>query len=244
MKKIIYVVFALLLPLPVAAQTNSEVSESYQKFARLLLYIDGHYVDSAGINKLTEKAIVSALQNLDPHSTYLNADEFKASNEPLEGNFEGVGIEFNILNDTLTVVSPISGGPSQAVGIRAGDRIIAVDNENIAGIGLQNARVLKLLRGAKGTKVMLTVTRKGAPQPLQFTVVRDKIPIHSVEAAYEVQPGMAYIRLGRFSLTTVDEMKAALKKKFKKAPASMILDLRGNSGGRRQRTGCITRWTF
>jgi carboxyl-terminal processing protease len=231
MKKIIYLSFALLLSLPVAAQTNPEVSESYQKFARLLLYIDGHYVDSAGVNKLTEKAIISTLRNLDPHSTYLNADEFKASNEPLEGNFEGVGIEFNILNDTLTVVSPISGGPSQAVGVRAGDRIIAVDNENIAGIGLQNARVLKLLRGAKGTKVALTIVRKGAPQPLHFTVVRDKIPIHSVDAAYEVQPGMAYIRLGRFSLTTMDEMKDALKKKFKKAPTSMILDLRDNSGG-------------
>ncbi|MDR3132847.1 MAG: PDZ domain-containing protein [Prevotellaceae bacterium] len=230
MKKIIYLAFASLLSLTAAAQPHHEVTESYQKFAQLLLYINSHYVDSAGIGKLTEKAIIATLQNLDPHSTYLNADEFKTSNEPLEGNFEGVGIEFNILNDTLTVVSPISGGPSQAVGIRAADRIVTVDNENIAGVGLTNAQVLKYLRGPKGTKVSLTIARKGVPQPLSFTVVRDKIPIHSVDAAYEVQPGMAYIRLGRFSLTTLDEMKEAMKK-FKKTPASMILDLRNNSGG-------------
>ena len=231
MKKITCLAFVLLFSLPVAAQINPEVTLNYQKFAQLLLYIDGHYMDSASIGKLTEKAIINTLQNLDPHSTYLTADEVKSSNETLHGNFEGVGIEFNILNDTLTVVSPISGGPSQAVGIRAADRIIAVGDENIAGIGLTNAQVLKFLRGPKGTKVLLTVVRKSAPQPLRFTVVRDKIPIHSVEAAYEVQPGMAYIRLGRFSLTTLDEINEALKKKFKKAPASMILDLRNNSGG-------------
>ena len=231
MKKITCLAFLLLFSLPLAAQTNPEISRNYQKFAQLLLYIDSHYMDSASISKLTEKAVINTLQNLDPHSTYLTADEVKSSNESLHGNFEGVGIEFNILNDTLTVVSPISGGPSQAVGIRAADRIIAVDNENIAGVGLTNAQVLKFLRGPKGTKVLLTVVRKGAPQPLRFTVVRDKIPIHSVEAAYEVQPGMAYIRLGRFSMTTLEEINEALKKKFKKAPTSMILDLRSNSGG-------------
>ncbi|MDR2802172.1 MAG: PDZ domain-containing protein [Prevotellaceae bacterium] len=231
MKRIIYLAVTLLFSLPVAAQTNSEVTENYTRFAQLLQYIDNRYVDSAAIGKLTEKAIINTLKNLDPHSTYLTADEVKASNESLEGNFEGVGIEFNILDDTLTVVSPISGGPSQAVGIRAADRIIAVDKENIAGVGLTNARVLKLLRGPKGTRVSLSIVRKGAPQPLQFTVVRDRIPIHSVDAAYEVQPGMAYIRLGRFALTTLDEIKDALKKKFKKTPASLILDLRGNSGG-------------
>ncbi len=216
----------------IGASDNSQnsVTNSYHKFGRLLTLINAYYVDSTNINKLTEKAIISTLKNLDPHSTYLSADDVKAANEPLEGNFEGIGVEFNILDDTLTVVNPIAGGPSEAVGIRAADRILKVDEMNIAGVGLKNDQVYKLLRGPKGTKVVLTIMRKGTPGPLRFVVERDKIPIHSLDAAYEAAPGIVYLRLGRFSLTSLDEMQEAMNK-FKQAPTAMILDLRGNSGG-------------
>jgi len=232
MKK--YTCLTLLLSLLVlttqAQHISPDVQTAYTKYARLLMYISSYYVDTTNIAKLTDKAIINTLQNLDPHSTYLTADEVKAANEPLEGNFEGIGVEFSILNDTLTVAAPIVGGPSESVGIRAGDRIVKVDDKHIAGIGLTNDQVFKLLRGPKGTKVLLTILRKNISDSLVFTVVRDKIPIHSLEAAYEAQPGLAYIRLGRFSLTSLNEIKTALAK-FKTTPTAMILDLRGNSGG-------------
>jgi carboxyl-terminal processing protease len=230
MKKIFYLIIASLMVVPAIAQTDKVVYDGYNKLARLLTYIHSYYVDTTDIPKLTEKAIVHMLQQLDPHSTYLSANDVKAASEGLEGNFEGIGIEFAILNDTLTVATPIAGGPSETVGIRAGDRIVAVDSLPIAGIGLKNERVLKLLRGAKGTVVVLTIVRKNEKEPLVFTVVRDKIPMHSVDAVYEVQPGLVYIRLGRFSMTSLSELEEGLKK-IKRTPASVILDLRGNSGG-------------
>jgi carboxyl-terminal processing protease len=187
-------------------------------------------VDTAHIHKLVEKAIVNTLRNLDPHSVYLSADDVKAANEPLEGNFEGIGVEFNILFDTLTVVSPIAGGPSEMVGIKAGDRIVSVDGKNIAGTGLKTNDVYKMLRGPKGTVVNLAIVRRGGAEVLQFQVIRDKIPIFSLDAAYEVKPGLVYLRLNRFSMTSIQEIKDALSK-FKKKPSKMILDLRDNSGG-------------
>ncbi|MDR2362052.1 MAG: S41 family peptidase [Prevotellaceae bacterium] len=233
MKKTLIALIALLVAAPLAAQPgkeNRELYESYNKLGQMLVYIDSYYVDTVNLPRLAEKAITHMLHNLDPHSSYLSAADVKAANEQLEGNFEGVGIEFNILNDTLTVAVPLAGGPSEAVGILSGDRIIAVDSLHIAGIGLKNERVLKLLRGAKGTSVVLTILRKGYPHPLRFTVVRDKIPIYSLDALYEVQPGLTYIRLGRFAATSIDEITQALKK-LKRTPQSIILDLRGNSGG-------------
>ncbi|MDR1680669.1 MAG: PDZ domain-containing protein [Prevotellaceae bacterium] len=233
MKLFLIALIAMLTAATAASQPkkeNRELYENYNKIGQTLVYIDSYYVDTSNIPRLTEKAIVHMLRQLDPHSSYLSAADVKASNEQLEGNFEGIGIEFTILDDTLTVAVPLAGGPSEAVGIMAGDRIIAVDSLPIAGIGLKNERVLKLLRGAKGTSVALTIVRKGNPTPLHFTVIRDKIPVHSLDALYEVQPGMVYIRLGRFSVTSVDEIKDALKK-IKRPPQSVILDLRGNSGG-------------
>jgi len=230
MKKIVCFLVASIITLSVCAQIDRDVYDNSNKYARLLMYINSYYVDTANVSKLTEKAIIATLQNLDPHSTYISADEVKAANEPLEGNFEGIGVEFSILNDTLMIVSPISGGPSESVGIRSGDRIIAVDNEKIAGIGITNERIFKLLRGNKGTKVALTIVRKGVSKPMDFTVVRDKIPIFSVEAAYEVEPGLAYIRLGRFAINSLAEMEEAMAK-FSNPVTSMILDLRTNTGG-------------
>ncbi len=220
----------LLCAVQLPAQNLSALQEGYSKYGRLLYYINNNYVDTANIRKIVDKAIISTLQGLDPHSTYLTAEELKAANEPLEGSFDGIGVEFNILNDTLTVVSALSGGPSERVGIMAGDRILKVNGENIAGVGLKNDRVMKLLRGPKGTKVDLEIARKNVKELLQFVVVRNKIPIFSVDAVYEVKPGMVYVRLNKFAVTTMEEIRTGLSK-IKTKPTSMILDLRGNSGG-------------
>lgn len=213
-----------------AQQGGGDINESYYKFARLLGYINLQYVDTVNIPKLTEKAVIEVLKNLDPHSTYISKEDFKAANEQLEGNFEGVGVEFSILKDTLVVVSPISGGPSEKVGIMAGDRILAVDDKVIAGVGIKNEDIFKLLRGAKGTQVNLTVQRKNVKEPLLFVVTRDKIPIYSVDAAYEVRPGVGYIKLSRFASTSMKEIRDSFDK-FSTTPEALILDLRGNSGG-------------
>ncbi|MDR3235312.1 MAG: S41 family peptidase [Prevotellaceae bacterium] len=212
------------------AQMSKQEQDEYVKYGQLLYYISNSYVDSADMHKLVEKAIVATLQNLDPHSTYLSADEVEMSNEPLQGSFMGIGVEFNILSDTLIVVSPIAGGPSEMVGIKAGDRIVAVDGQNIAGVGIKNNDVYKHLRGQKGSVVHLDVMRNGVAGTLQFKVTRDKIPLHSLDAAYEVSPGLVYLRLSRFSMTSVQEIEAAMAT-FKRQPDNLILDLRSNSGG-------------
>ena len=213
-----------------AQQGGGDINESYYKFARLLGYVNMQYVDTVNIPKLAEKAIVEVLKNLDPHSTYISKEDFKSANEQLEGNFEGVGVEFSILNDTLVIVSPVSGGPSEKVGIMAGDRILAVDNKTIAGVSIKNEDIFKLLRGAKGTQVNLTIQRKGVKELLTFVVTRDKIPIYSVDAAYEVRPGVGYIKLSRFASTSMREITENFEK-FSTTPEALILDLRGNSGG-------------
>ena len=206
--------------------------ENMQKLQMTWQLINAFYVDTVNDEKLTENAIVAMLKTLDPHSVYISADEVKAMNEPLDGSFEGIGIEFNILNDTLMVVNPIAGGPSEKVGIMAGDRIITVDGENIAGVGLKNSDVFKLLRGAKGTTVSLGIKRKGEKELLTFLVERDKIPIFSVDAAYMAAPETGYIRISRFAMTTDDEFKEAVEKiKTEGKFRNLILDLRGNGGG-------------
>ncbi len=232
MKKFIFSCFAFFCIFShLSAQSNFKVlQEEYAKFGRLLYYIDNQYVDTTNLHKLVEKMIVNTLHKLDPHSVYISAEDVEATNEPLQGSFDGIGVEFNILNDTLTVVNAISGGPSELVGIRAGDRILAVDKENIAGIGLKNDRVFKLLRGPKGTKVTLNIQRKNVKEILNFVVTRNKIPIHSVDALYEIKPGVVFIRLNKFAVTSVDEIRSGLAQ-LKNKPTAMILDLRSNSGG-------------
>ncbi len=231
MRQLILTICITFLYLSGFAQTpGSDVTKSYYKLVRLFGYIDQQYVDTVNLPMLTDKAIIEVLKNLDPHSTYLSKDDFKSANEALEGNFEGVGVEFNILNDTLIIVSPVSGGPSERVGIQSGDRILSVDEKNIAGIGLKNEDVYKLLRGTRGTKVKLGIERKGEKELLMFEVTRDKIPIYSVDASYEVRPGLGYIKLSRFAITSMKEIQEAFGK-FKTPLESLILDLRGNSGG-------------
>jgi len=209
-----------------------DVQDNTMKFGRLLRLIDSYYVDSTKINDLTEKAIVEVLRNLDPHSVYISKAEVEKMNEPLQGNFEGVGISFNVFRDTLMVVTTIPGGPSEKVGLRAGDRIVQVDAKKIAAIGLKNTDVYDLLRGKKGTKVDMKIKRKGEPNLLDFTVIRDKIPINSLDASYMLDENTGYIKLNKFSATTTSEFFDAIKAlKTSSKLNSLVLDLRGNGGG-------------
>jgi carboxyl-terminal processing protease len=209
-----------------------DVQNSTAKFSRLLRLVDSYYVDSTNVDDLTEKAIVEVLRGLDPHSVYISKAEVEKMNEPLQGNFEGVGISFNVFHDTLMVVGTIPGGPSEKVGIRSGDRIVSVDAKNIAGIGLKNTDVYDYLRGKKGTKVDLQVRRKGEANLLDFTVIRDKIPINSLDASYMLNENTGYIKLNKFSATTSTEFFDAIKAlKATSKINSLVLDLRGNGGG-------------
>lgn len=189
------------------------------------------YVDSVNQKKLVEDAIKGMLDKLDPHSSYSNPEETKKMNEPLEGNFEGIGVQFNILTDTLVVVQTIKKGPSEKVGILNGDRIISVDGRAIAGVKMSQDSIVKLLRGPKGTKVRLGVVRRGAAGVLYFVVTRDKIPMNTVEATYMIAPGVGYIRFDRFGATTGDEVEKALQTLKKQGMKDLILDLQSNGGG-------------
>lgn len=205
--------------------------KNMQKVQMAWQLINTFYVDSVNQDTMGEEAVIGMLKSLDPHSTYISAKEVEAMNEPLVGSFDGVGIEFNIHNDTLLVITPIAGGPSEKVGIKAGDRIISINDTIVAGIGLKNSDVMKKLRGPKGTTVNMKVLRRGDNELLQFTVIRDKIPIFSVDAAYMATPSIGYIKINRFAATTTDEFISALKKLIASKAESLILDLRGNGGG-------------
>ncbi|MCL1973733.1 MAG: S41 family peptidase, partial [Bacteroidetes bacterium] len=196
-----------------------------------LSFIQNMYLDTVDVSKLTDRVIMRTVAELDPHSAFIPAKEVQAVNEELEGSFEGIGVEFSIIMDTLVVVAPVAGGPSEAVGIFAADRIVAVNETSIAGIGLTNQGVYSHLRGPKGTKVSLTVVRKGVSEPLRFVVTRDKIPMNSIDAAYEALPDIAYLRINRFAFTTMTEFIDAISSKFTRKPKGVILDLRGNPGG-------------
>ncbi len=201
------------------------------KFAMLLNYVENLYVDSVNSAELTEKAIIALLEQLDPHSSYFTAEEMQESNEPLQGSFSGIGITFNILKDTIYVLEPISGGPSEKLGIRAGDKIIEVNGETVAGIGIKNTGVASRLKGPKGTKVKVGIQRKGVQGLIPYEITRDNIPIYSVDAAYMVSPGVGYIKIARFAKTTMEELKKALVDLKAKGMESLVLDLQGNGGG-------------
>ncbi|MFO7657669.1 MAG: S41 family peptidase [Bacteroidales bacterium] len=230
MKKIIYIFCYILfvINLPVYPQTYFEQTV---KFGQVLDWINSYYVDTVNEAELVEDAIIHLLRNLDPHSSYLSKEEVKEMNEPLQGSFEGIGVSFNILNDTIFIISPISGGPSEKVGIQAGDRIVKVDGKNVAGTGITNNDVFALLRGKKGTKVVVSIMRRNVIELLDFTIIRDKIPIYSVDAAYKVKNNIGYIKLNRFSMTTMDEFRTALDKLKSEGMEKLILDLTGNGGG-------------
>ena len=189
------------------------------------------YVDSVNEDKLVEDGIRGMLEKLDPHSSYLTAKEVKAANEPLQGNFEGIGVQFNMAEDTLLVIQPVTNGPSEKVGIIAGDRIVKVNDTIIAGVKMPKEEIMKRLRGPKGTKVVLAIVRRGIQDTLTFNVVRDKIPIHTIDAAYMVRPKVGYIRIGSFGAATHDEFVESMKKLTNEGMESLILDLQENGGG-------------
>jgi carboxyl-terminal processing protease len=201
------------------------------KFATLLNYIQQAYVDSVNGEELTEKAIVSMLEQLDPHSTYLSKKELQEANEPLQGSFDGVGIQFNILNDTILVVEPIQGGPSEKLGIRSGDKIIEIEGKSVAGIGIKNSDVMSKLRGPKGTKVNVGILRKGATELSYYAITRDKIPIYSIDASYMAAEGVGYIKVSRFAKTTTEELRKGILKLKSQGMRDLVLDLQGNGGG-------------
>jgi len=201
------------------------------KLNALLYHIDRQYVDDVDKKKLVDAAVVRILEELDPHSTYIPKEELEEVNEPLKGNFEGVGIQFNIIRDTIYVVDAISGGPSERLGIRAGDRIITIDGETVAGVSFKNSDVMKRLRGKKGSKVNVGIQRKGETDLLDFSITRDKIPIYSVEASYMASPTVGYIKVSRFSATTMKEFREKLDELKKAGMQDLILDLQGNGGG-------------
>lgn len=206
-------------------------NEQLHKFGRVINLISTLYVDSVSEAKLVESAIVEMLKDLDPHSVYISADEVARMNEPLEGSFEGIGIQFRITDDTLIISGIISGGPSEKVGLNAGDRMISVDGKIIAGVGLKNDEVVKLLRGNKGTIVNVEVRRPGMAQKLDFSITRDKIPIFSVDAGYISKEGIGYVKVNKYSKTTMDELNEVFNS-FQKAKVNkIILDLSDNTGG-------------
>lgn len=210
---------------------SSDFEEQGQKFNTLLYYMDQLYVEDTDMESLVETAIVNMLEEMDPHSVYIPAEELQAADEPLNGNFEGVGIQFNIFRDTIMVVSPISGGPSEKLGIMAGDRIVTVDGEVVAGTGVTNKDVQRLLKGPKGTLVTVGIKRGNDPELLTFEIIRDKIPIFSVDASFMVAPGIGYVKVNRFSKSTMSELYKAFAKLQQEGMEDLILDLQGNGGG-------------
>jgi len=203
----------------------------YNEINEVLQLIQTYYFDDVSTQELKDEAIRGMLQNLDPHSVYMTYEEAEQANSVMMGGFEGVGIQFNMLNDTLLVIAVTAGGPSEKAGIRAGDRIINVDGETIAGVNSSNTDIIKKLRGKKGTQVHIEILRKGHKELIPFDIVRDKIAVHSINIAYEIAPQIGYIHLDNFAVTTQDEFHTALKNLIEKGVTKLILDLRGNSGG-------------
>lgn len=221
----------LLLSLMTGAMWAQGQSEGMRKLSLADFAITNLYVDEVDEGKLVEDAIRGMLEQLDPHSTYTTAEETKEMNEPLQGNFSGIGIQFNMNKDTLYVIQTIVGGPSEKVGIQAGDRIISVNDTTIAGVKMKNTDIMKRLRGEAGTVVRVTVLRKGVTEPIEFRIVRDNIPIYSIDASYMVDKETGYIRVSRFAMNTDKEFFDAIKSLKKKGMKNLIVDLQGNGGG-------------
>lgn len=225
---------AALAGMPALAQRRENLDINMQLLQKLQIAnmaIANLYVDSVDQGRLVEDAITGMLKNLDPHSSYSNAEETRKMNEPLEGNFEGIGVQFNMLEDTLVVIQTVSKGPSEKVGILAGDRIVSVDGEPIAGVKMDRDSIMRKLRGPKDSKVVLGVVRRGVDHVLSFRVVRDKIPVNTLDAAYMIAPGVGYVHLDRFGATTADELHEKLKLLKKGGMRDLILDLELNGGG-------------
>lgn len=227
---LLFVVLTLNSLLLLGQNSRNDVSVQANKLGQTLFYINRLYLDTANIENITDQALVAIMKELDPHSSYISKKDIQAMNEPLQGNFDGIGVEFALINDTLTINSTIPGGPSEKVGIKAGDKIVAVDGEVISGTGLTIERVHKYLRGPKGTKVTVSIVRRGMPEQMEFVITRDKIPLNSIDSYYVAEDDIVYLRLTRFSATSYREMLEALSE-LGIVPKGIVLDFRGNPGG-------------
>lgn len=211
--------------------SNNLTFPSSEKLQSILYYIENEYVDTINHDSLIDKAITALLQQLDPHSIYIPPSEFEEMNEPLEGEFDGIGVEFSIQKDTIVVMNTIIGGPSEKIGLMAGDRIIKVNDSIVAGVGITNNQVMKLLKGPKGTKVKVHIKRNKIKNLLTFTITRDKIPMYSIDAYMMLSQELGYIKIARFAKTTPEEFHNALLKLNEKGMKQLIVDVRGNGGG-------------
>lgn len=235
MRKIILILATTLLLLPsfmLGQQSNrADQRETSQKLAATLFYIENFYLDTVNTPRLAEEAIVRMLKMLDPHSSYLPKKEVEAANEPLEGSFEGIGVTFQLFKDTILIVSPVPGGPSDKLGIQAGDKIIKINGEDAFGPKVNNNYVMERLRGKRGTTVNVSILRQGRKDLIEYSIIRDKIPINSIDATFMLPGKTGFIKLNRFSKTTMEEFKASMQQLRQQGMENLILDLRNNSGG-------------
>jgi len=226
-----FLVILLALTLNRVQAQRQDPNAGIKKYNTLIQIIKFAYVDTINEGKLVEKAIEETLKELDPHSVYIPKKEVQRANEPLEGNFDGIGVQFEILKDTITVVHPIPGGPSEKLGIMSGDKIIKIDGEVVVNKKIDNQFVLDHLRGKRGTKVIVSIYRKGKKDIIDYNIIRDKIPINSIDAAYIIAPGTGYINLNKFSQSSMQEFSTAITKLKAEGMKNLILDLRNNAGG-------------
>jgi carboxyl-terminal processing protease len=223
-------IFAICLEFSYS-QDQTQKSKNAQKFEEILTYVNKLYVDTVNDDQLTDAAIVAMLEKLDPHSTYISKDEVNDANERINGSFVGIGIRFQILKDTLVVVQTIPGGPSEKLGIRSGDKIVSIEGQSVAGVGLKTAQVREKLMGDLGTKVKIEVQRKNINKPLDYIITRDKIPVNSVDCYYMMNENTGYIKLNSFSRSTTQEVDESIKALKKKGMKNLIFDLQDNGGG-------------
>ena len=233
MKKMQPLIYAILIVIGILIGSfrNGIKISGDSKINNILQMINEHYVDSVDYIKFENDAINSILSGLDPHSSFISINDVQAVEEDMQGSFSGIGVEFNIIEDSIVVISPISGGPSEKLGIQSGDRIISVEKEDVASTGIKNEEVFKLLRGKKGSIVNITIKRKGQDKLIPFAIVRDDIPLYSVDAGIMLTNNIAYIKINRFAATTYDEMMEKANCLKAKGMQKLILDFRGNPGG-------------
>ena len=231
MYKRITIVMAMTMALASALQAQRALPQAMQKLLNAEYAISSLYVDSVNEDKLIESAIKGMLESLDPHSSYTDARETKELEEPLQGEFSGVGIQFNMNKDTLYVIQTVPGGPSERVGVLAGDRIIMVNDTLIAGVKMRNSDIMKRLRGKKGTTVTIKVMRPSVKELITFRITRDNIPLHSIDAQYMIDSTTGYLRISRFGAKTHDEMMDAIKALTKQGMTQLVIDLSDNGGG-------------
>ena len=234
MKKLQPLVYAILISAGFylgSRNTPTKINSEEGKINGIIQMIENHYVDTINTTDFEDKAINAILNELDPHSSYISINDFKAVEEDMQGSFSGIGVQFNIIDDSIVVISAISGGPSEKLGIQSGDKIVTVDKEDVASININNDGVIKRLRGKQGSTVNINIKRKGQKELMSFAIVRDEIPLYSVDAGIMLNDDIGYIKITRFAATTYDEMIEKARSLKTKGMQKLILDLRNNPGG-------------